>query len=325
MEPQSLQNKVEHKKTTFKLSRVLDAPRALVWEALTRPEHLVHWWGPKGMSLEVHCYDPAPGGLFLYSMTMPSGETMWGKWVFREVSPITRLEFVASFSDAEAGITRHPMAPDWPRETLSTIELTEENGRTTVHLTGQPISATELEQRTFEGGIEGMNKGWEGTWSVLDEYLRLAKQGEGRVTDREMLITRVIDAPREKIFDAWADRERIAKWWGPKGFHSTIAKFDFRPGGEWKFVMHGPDGRDYQNDNSFVEIQRPSRIVLRHGSKPVFQLAVTFEDLGGGKTRVVWRATFSSQKALEAVRSFALPGAEENLDKLTADVLASLS
>lgn len=325
MEPQSLQNSPDRAVTPFKLSRVLDAPRALVWEALTKPEHLVHWWGPKGMNLEVHCFDPVPGGLFLYSMTAPNGMTMWGRWIFREVSPISRLVFVASFSDAEAGITRHPMAPDWPRETLSTMDLIEDGERTTIHLAGLPIAATETEIRTFQGGFEGMNKGWEGTWSVLDEYLHLAKMGEGRVIDRDLVITRVIDAPREKIFDAWSDPSRIARWWGPKGFHSTIDKFDFRPGGEWKFVMHGPDGRDYQNDNSFVEIQRPSRIVVRHGSKPVFQLAVTFEELEPGKTKIVWRATFASQKALDAVRSFALPGAEENLDKLTAEVAAALS
>jgi len=320
METQSAREKTDLAVEPFKQTRVFDAPRPLVWEALTRSEHLVHWWGPKGMTVRVHALDLVPGGLFHYSMVTPDGKEMWGKWIYRELSPFSRLVVVTSFSDAEAGITRHPLAPEWPREVLSTFELTEDGDRTILHLTGVPITPTEAEKKMFEGGRAGMDKGFDGTWSVLDEYLALAKQGEGRTSDREMVLSRVIDAPREKIFDAWADPAKIAKWWGPRGFHSTIDKYDFRPGGKWKFVMHGPDGKDYPNDNSFVEIVRPERVVVRHNGPPIFQIAATFEDLGGGKTRIVWRGTFESAEVLEKVRSYAQPGAEDNLAKLAEAV-----
>src|SRR5258705_101160 len=91
--------------------------------------------------------------------------------------------------------------------------------------------------------------------------------------DREMLITRLFDAPRELVFGAWTDPERIANWWGPTGFTTTTSAMDVRPGGVWRFVMHGPDGRDYQNKIVYMEVVPPERLVYRHagddGTEPV--------------------------------------------------------
>src|SRR5262245_31914101 len=77
--------------------------------------------------------------------------------------------------------------------------------------------------------------------------------------------SRLLDAPRELVFSVWTDPKHLAQWWGPNGFTTTTHSFDFRPGGQWRFVMHGPDGRDYQNLVTFDEISRPERIVYRHG------------------------------------------------------------
>jgi uncharacterized protein YndB with AHSA1/START domain len=172
-----MSNVVDGSPKVFTYDRVLDAPVALVWDTLTKSEHLVHWWGPKGTSVRVHCLDLVPGGLFHYSLAMPDGKQMWGKWIYREIVPGQRLLFVASFSDEMAGIGRHPMAPDWPREVLSSFELSEKDGKTTIHMTGVPVNPTDVERAMFEGAISGMEAGWNGTFSVLDEYLRQAKQG----------------------------------------------------------------------------------------------------------------------------------------------------
>jgi uncharacterized protein YndB with AHSA1/START domain len=120
---------------------------------------------------------------------------------------------------------------------------------------------------------------------------------------RSIVGTRVFNAPRELVFSAWTDVKHLAQWWGPNGFTTTTSAFDFRPGGVWRFVMHGPDGRDYQNRVTFEEIVRPERIVYRHGGnedgggedvEPVqFRQTVIFEDLGG-KTRLIWRGDFPS-------------------------------
>src|ERR1700749_3676732 len=82
---------------------------------------------------------------------------------------------------------------------------------------------------------------------------------------RSIIGTRVFDAPRDLAFSVWPDRKLRAQWWGPNGFTTTTSSFDMRPGGVWRFVMHGPDGRDYQNRVTFEEIVPPERIVYRHG------------------------------------------------------------
>ena len=84
-------------------------------------------------------------------------------------------------------------------------------------------------------------------------------------TDREIVLSRLIDAPQELVFDAWTDPEQVGQWWGPSGFTTTTHKMEVKPGGVWRFVMHGPDGRDYQNKITYLEIVPPERLVYRHG------------------------------------------------------------
>jgi uncharacterized protein YndB with AHSA1/START domain len=122
---------------------------------------------------------------------------------------------------------------------------------------------------------------------------------------RAIVGTRVFDAPRELVWTAWTDPKHLAQWWGPNGFTTTTSAFDMRPGGVWRFVMHGPDGRDYQNRITFDEIVKPERIVYRHDGgedvEPVqFTQTVTFEDLGG-KTKLTWRGIFPSAEERDRV------------------------
>jgi uncharacterized protein YndB with AHSA1/START domain len=115
---------------------------------------------------------------------------------------------------------------------------------------------------------------------------------------RAMVGTREFGAPRDLVFAAFTDPKHLAQWWGPNGFTTTTLSFDMRPGGVWRFVMHGPDGRDYQNRITYEEVVPPERLVYRHGGgedvEPVqFRQTITFEDLGG-RTRIVWRGDFPS-------------------------------
>jgi len=132
---------------------------------------------------------------------------------------------------------------------------------------------------------------------------------------RSIIGVREFDAPRDLVFSAWTDPKHLARWWGPHGFTTTTHSFDFRPGGVWRFVMHGPDGRDYQNRITFEEIVRPERIVYRHGGtidvEPVqFRQTVIFEDLGR-RTRITWRGDFPS--ADERARVIKEYGADQGL------------
>jgi uncharacterized protein YndB with AHSA1/START domain len=155
----------------FVLTREFDAPRELVWKAFTDPEHMKQWWGPKGATVTHAKIDLRPGGIYLYGMRTADGHEMWGKFVYREIVPPERIVFINSFSDANGGITRHPMSPDWPLELLSTFTFTEKDGKTTFTITWKPYNADEAGNQAFEAARKGMAFGWGGTLDQLTEYL----------------------------------------------------------------------------------------------------------------------------------------------------------
>ncbi|HZZ29979.1 MAG TPA: SRPBCC domain-containing protein [Pirellulales bacterium] len=155
----------------FTISRTFDAPRDMVWKAWTEREHLMKWFGPKGCMISTANLDFRPGGVFHYAMKTPDGKEMWGKFVYREIVPPEKIVLINSFSDAQGGITRHPMSPTWPREMLSTSLFTEQQGKTTITLTWIPFNATAEEWATFNAAHGGMQQGWNGTFEQLEEYL----------------------------------------------------------------------------------------------------------------------------------------------------------
>ena len=136
-------------------------------------------------------------------------------------------------------------------------------------------------------------------------------------SDREIVSTHVFDAPRELVFKAWTDPDHLARWWGPQGFTSTFHEFDLRPGGLWRFVLHGPDGTDYQNKSVFREIVKPERIVFDHVSGPRFQVTATFTE-EAGKTEVTFRMLFKTAAECDKVKTYAVQGDEQNFDRLAA-------
>ena len=132
---------------------------------------------------------------------------------------------------------------------------------------------------------------------------------------RSIIAVREFDAPRELVFAVWTDPQHLAQWWGPNGFTTTTSAFDARPGGVWRFVMHGPDGRDYQNRITYDEIVKPERLVYSHGGgedvEPVrFKVTVTFDAIGG-RTRLTMRMLFPS--AAERARVIKEYGADKGL------------
>ena len=123
---------------------------------------------------------------------------------------------------------------------------------------------------------------------------------------RSIIGMRVLDAPRDLVFSCFTDPKHLAQWWGPDGFTTTTSKFEFHSGGIWRFVMHGPDGRDYENRITFDEIVRPERIAYRHDGgddvEPVqFKTTVTFEELGDGRTRLTWHGQFPTTEERDRV------------------------
>jgi uncharacterized protein YndB with AHSA1/START domain len=141
--------------------------------------------------------------------------------------------------------------------------------------------------------------------------------------DREIVTERVVNAPRALVWKVWTDPEHLIKWWGPNGFTNTFHEISIRVGGEWKFVMHGPDGVNYPNYVKFTEIVRNERIAYVHGERAdeptFFNTTITFEDLGA-QTKVTMRAVFKTKEAKDfVVRQFkAEEGARETIGRMAA-------
>lgn len=140
---------------------------------------------------------------------------------------------------------------------------------------------------------------------------------------REIASSREIDAPRERVFRAFSDPAHLAQWWGPNGFTNTFEEFDLRPGGAWRFVMHGPDGTDYPMEHVFLEVTAPERVVfkhlVKHGSDHGFEMTLTFAEQGT-KTVVGWRQLFDSVAECQRVAPFVIEATEQNLDRLASQV-----
>lgn len=156
------------------ITRVLDAPRELVWKAWTEPERLVQWWGAKGSTILVKKMELRPGGVFHYCQQMPNGGEMWGRFLYHEIVPPERLVFSTTFADAEGNVVRAPFSADWPLEILNTLTLTEADGKTTVAMRGAPVNATEAELQTFAAAKPNIQQGFKGTFEQLEAYLARA-------------------------------------------------------------------------------------------------------------------------------------------------------
>lgn len=147
------------------------------------------------------------------------------------------------------------------------------------------------------------------------------------ITDREIAISRLLDAPRELVYRVWTQPEHIAQWWGPNGFTTTILHMDVRPGGEWKFIMHGPDGTDYNDLIVFTEVTPPERLTYEHSDwedTMHFSSETVFEEQPDGKTLVTMRSVFKTPEILrEMVEQVgAIEGGNQTLDRMVAYIAA---
>jgi uncharacterized protein YndB with AHSA1/START domain len=140
---------------------------------------------------------------------------------------------------------------------------------------------------------------------------------ENSTADRELRLTRLLNAPVELVWEVFTDPEHIKHWWGPNGFTNTITKMDVQPEGEWDLVMHGPDGTDYKNKSVFKEIVKHKKIVYEHVSVPKFLTTIKFEERGK-QTQISWHMLFESREQfIQVVKTFnADEGLTQNIDRL---------
>ncbi len=179
----------QQKKNTLHITRVINAPRDLVFDAFTKAEHLMHWWGPAGCTLTVLSLNVEPGGKFHYKMSMPNGHDMYGVFNYKEIQAPEKIVFTNSFADENGNIIATTMLENFPKEVLNTWIFTEENGITTLNLSGTPLSEIAEEISTFAGMKENMGIGFSKTFDQLNAYIQAKFQLKQQLKTTKMART----------------------------------------------------------------------------------------------------------------------------------------
>jgi uncharacterized protein YndB with AHSA1/START domain len=290
-----------------RITRIFDAPRELVWAAWTQAEQLAKWFMPHGFTIPQCEVDLREGGRLHMVVRGPDGMEMANDGAFEQIDPPERLVLTTSAFEGPDG---QPML-----EVRNTITFADRGAKTEVSLHAVVTRATP----EMAAPLAGMEEGW---LQSLDKLDALLAGREADSSEREIATTRVLDAPRETVWRAWTDPEQVVRWWGPKGFRTTIEEMDVRPGGVWRHTMHGPDGTDYTNRVVFLEVREPECLAYLHGEpgEPDRFFATVILDDEGGKTRLSMRSLFPSAADRDRVAEEygAVEGMESTLDELAA-------
>lgn len=260
------------------ITRVFNAPRELVFKAWTEPKHIAQWWGPKGFTTRVTEFDLRPGGQSRYIMIGPDGTEYPGKGVFREIVPPERIVTSDEFDEGFEQVIN----ADLPQGIVMTVIFEDLDGKT--KLTLQITHASADDRRKHEA--MGVVAGWNSSFDCLDEYLSeclgkyLVKQSANQQdnltvtlpSDREILVTRVFNAPRQLVFEAWTQPEHVKRWFGgcSNMMTMTVCEIDLRVGGRWRYVLHdASNGADHRLSGEYREIVPPKRLVATESYEPV--------------------------------------------------------
>ena len=257
------------------LTRVIDAPRELVFRMWTDPAHLAKWWGPKDFTNPVCEIDPRPGGALRIVMRAPDGTDYPMAGMFREIVAPGRLVFTNCALDRDGNVVL---------DGLTTVTFAEQDGKTKLTVQTRATALVPAAARY----LEGMEAGWQQTLDGLEDHAREA-------ADRELVVTRVFDAPRDIVFGAWTDPKQAAQWWGPQGFTTISCEMDVRPGGAYRACMRSPEGTRHCRRGIYREVVAPERLVFTYAwedanGNPGHETIVTviFAD-AGSKTRLTLR------------------------------------
>ena len=150
----------------------------------------------------------------------------------------------------------------------------------------------------------------------LDKINQMATEFLTTTPDCEIVSSRIIKSQRELVYRAWSDANHLKNWWGPAGFTNTFTEFDFRVGGKWSFIMHGPEKGNYANECEFIKIEKPCIIAWKRYSKPIFQVVATFEEVSEEDTKIVFKMLFASTVECRKIKPFVVDKNEENFDRL---------
>ncbi|MBP1929943.1 uncharacterized protein YndB with AHSA1/START domain [Methanolinea mesophila] len=304
------------------ITRIFNAPRDLVWMVWTEPEFVMRWWGPEGFTSPVARIDFRVGGKYLYCMRSPECEDFWSTGEYREIVPLERIVATDSFSDEMGNIlpaAHYGMTGIWPKELLVTVTLEEHDGGKTkftlVH-TGIPPGDS----------VESARAGWNGSFDKLDRLLDEAVSRTGKTLlvaipgRQDAYMTRVFDAPRERVFRAITDPDLITQWWAPARYTIEVEKMEVKPGGMWRYLNRDAEGNESWFHGVYHDVT-PGRIVetFEYEGMPGHVLLgiETLEELDGGRTKLTSRSVFESVADRDGMLESGMrEGGVETLDRL---------
>jgi uncharacterized protein YndB with AHSA1/START domain len=290
----------ERTSAEIQITRILDASPEDVVRAWTDAEQLARWWGPEGFTVPRAESDAREGGALTIVMRGPDGSDHTMTGTYREFAPPRRV-VIASQVVLEGGVIA--------LEAVTTLTLEDRDGKTelTVHERAEAVLPEAVAM------LGGMEVGMVQSLRRLDDVLTGA-------VDRQIVLGRMYEASRETVFDALTHEEHLARWWGPNGFTLTTETIDVRPGGAWRFTMHGPDGVDYPNVIEYEEVVAPALLSFSHGGgpeDPVFRGVITLDEYMGA-TILTMRSVFdtAADRDLVVERYGAIEGGTQTLDRL---------
>jgi len=247
------------------ISRILNAPRELVWKVWTEPEHIVKWWGPTGFTNTIHELDLKPGGKWFHTMHGPDGKDYPNETTYTELVKPERIGY------------RH-VNPSF--DAIVTFEKLGDKTKLTMRMVFDSA-----EEYNFVVEKHGAVEGQKQTIARLEEHLSEISKG------KELIIKRVFNAPRKLVYKAFSEAEALAQWWGPKGAHIKVHKFDFKPGGLFHYYLESEHGVMWGKFH-YLEIVAPERIVFTN----------SFSD----KDANIVRAPFSNDFPMEVMNILTL-------------------
>jgi len=300
------------------LTRMFDAPLAMVWDAWTDPDKVAQWWGPRGFTITTHSRDLKTGGHWNYTMHGPDGTDYPNTTKYLEVSKPSKLVYDHGGSD------------DRPPMFRVTVLFTEVGKRTKMDMTmtlETPEAAEETRKFIRKAGGDA-------TWDRLAEYLGQAASGK-----ETFVINRSCSAPRTLVFDAWTDPKLLAQWLPPAGFSMEFVRADIRSGGGSFYYMTNGSAKMYGRAE-YVSVEKPDRVVYRqqfcdehekiarHPFAPTWPetmlTTVTFAEEGPQRTRitVTWEihgtATPEELATFTGMKGSMTQGWTGSMDKLEA-------
>lgn len=297
-------------------TRVFDAPKALMWDIWTKPEHMRRWWAPHHFTVPYVEFETKPGAPLRIDFRAPSGHIFANYGEVKEVVPTDRLVFTTEYREKGKLLV----------VSLTTVTFHAEGKATRLEIDAR-VTFAEPEAKE---SLDGMEQGWSEQLEKLElEAVHAAGGDERKLAiacpsgSPNILMQRLLDGPPELVWKCMTEPEHFARWWGPRSHVNEVIQFDLRVGGRWRVVQHDPKGNKFVFHGVFKELSPPHRLAWTLGMEGMTMKGVEavetyiLEDAGNGRTRHTTISAFPSAEVRDSMADVEVEwGAEESMDRL---------